>query len=143
MCSDCHNTDAASPAAQGPHGSAAQFMLRGPNSANWPNLTWSTTNFNNSWCANCHNNSARNAHKSDHSSLRCYNCHIVIPHGGKMSRLIADRDGTMPARYAYANTLTNVSVYSFTKASGNYSDGNCRVSCGHHSSGSSTSMENW
>ena len=144
MCSDCHSTDDTSAVAvQGPHGSAAQFMLRGTNTANWPNLTLTTANFNVSWCANCHLNSARGAHTSNHSSLRCYNCHIIIPHGGKMSRLIADRDGNMPARYAWNNNLANVSIYSFTKSGSSYQDSSCRVSCGHHTSGSSTSMENW
>ena len=143
MCLDCHNTDAASPAAQGPHGSAAQFMLRGANAANWPNVV--TTSFTSSWCANCHNNSAGTAHtRSNHSSRYCYECHIIIPHGGKMSRLMADRDGTMPARYAYNGYVSNVVMYSFTKnATGSYSESNCRTSCGDHATGSSTSMENW
>ena len=141
MCSDCHNTDAATPAAQGPHGSAAQFMLRGANATNWPDVSLSS--FNSSWCANCHTDSAGEPHNdSHHQSLRCYNCHSVIPHGGKMSRLIADRDGAMPARYAWSNNVSNVYVYSFTK-SGNYSKEDCRTSCGEHSSGSSATMENW
>ena len=141
-CSDCHNTDATTPAAQGPHGSAAQFILRGPNANNWPNVT--LANFNSSWCANCHNNSAGAGHtEGDHSGQACYVCHIVIPHGGKMSRLIADRDGTMPARYAYNNNLTTVGMQQFTKAAvGSYTENNnCRTSCGHHSGG--TGNENW
>ncbi len=60
-----------------------------------------------------------------------------------MSRLIADRDGSMPARYAYNNDKTTVYIYSYTKATGSYGTGNCRTSCGEHSSGSSSSMENW
>lgn len=141
MCSDCHNSDASSPAAQGPHGSAAQFMLRGANSSNWPNVT--LANRNTSWCANCHNLGATQVHtKGDHSSYQCYRCHVVVPHGSKMSRLIADRDGTMPPRYAYQNAVTNVYVTSFTKAS-SYDKNNCRTSCGEHSSGSSATMENW
>jgi hypothetical protein len=140
MCSDCHNTDAASPAAQGPHGSAAQFMLRGPNTA-WPNLT----SFNSSFCANCHNDApVHNEGRGAHQTQQCYRCHIVIPHGGKMSRLIADRDGAMPARYAYSNNTNNVYVYSFTKDTRNgYTRPDCRTSCGRHSSGSSGTMENW
>jgi hypothetical protein len=93
---------------------------------------------------NCHNNSAGAGHtKSDHSSSACYVCHIVIPHGGKMSRLIADRDGTMPARYAYNNNLTTVGMQEFTKAAtGSYTvNNNCKTSCGHHSSG--VGNENW
>jgi hypothetical protein len=141
-CTDCHNTDAASPAAQGPHGSAAQFMLRGPNSGNWPNVT--LANINSSWCMNCHNNSAGRGHtEGDHSGARCYVCHIVIPHGGKMSRLIADRDGTMPSRYAYNNDVTTVGMQQYTKAAtGSYTENNnCRTSCGHHEGG--TGNESW
>ena len=138
MCSDCHNTDAATPAAQGPHGSAAKFMLRGANAANWPAIT--LANFATSWCANCHVKNAGGAGhtRSDHSGRYCYECHIVIPHGGKMSRLIGDRD-TMPARYAYNNTLTTMQMKAFTKAATNsYSGSNCN-GCGEHSGGT----ENW
>lgn len=139
MCADCHNTDAAAPAAQGPHGSAAQFVLRGPNAGNWPNIT--AQNFNTSWCANCHNNSSGNVHtRSNHQGQQCYRCHVVIPHGGKISRLIGDRD-TMPARYAYNNTLTTMYVQSFRKRGGTYQKSDCRASCtGEHGSGGS---ENW
>lgn len=143
MCSDCHNTDNATTAAQGPHGSAYQFMLRGPNATNWP--TGTTTAFANSWCANCHNNAAGEPHtRSDHSGQQCYRCHTLIPHGGGMSRLLGDRDGAMPARYAFNNTLTNILVYSFTKTSTNgYSSGNCRANCNSHTASSSATMENW
>ena len=140
MCTDCHNTDAATPAAQGPHGSAAQFMLRGPNAANWPNVT--LANYTTSWCANCHV-SVNNVHRrSDHTSRPCYVCHIVIPHGGKLSRLMADND-TMPARYAYNNTLNTSYLQGFTKnATNSYSSSNCRAQChGEHSG--RTPGENW
>lgn len=144
MCSDCHNTDAASSAAQGPHGSATQFMLRGANAANWPNVT--LANFGTSWCANCHNDSAGAGHtEGDHrtTSVRCYTCHIVVPHGGKISRLIADNNSTMPARYAYNNNLSNVGMSQFRKAAtGSYTENNsCRTTCGHHSGG--TGNEDW
>jgi predicted CXXCH cytochrome family protein len=221
MCSDCHNTDAATPAAQGPHGSAAQFMLRswgngeangvgtavftngsatvtgsGTNwlanmvggkiapagtatpytitarasatsitispayagattasvtfsiwnpPANWPNVT--NTNWAGSWCANCHRKGSNAGHtKGDHSSSACYRCHIVIPHGGKISRLIADADGTMPARYAYQNLVSNVYFTNFIKAAaGSYTENSsCRTtsSCDHHTGGPTTG-ENW
>ena len=143
MCSDCHNTDSA--AAQGPHGSAAQFMLRGPNSGNWPNVTLS--NFNTSWCANCHNNFTSEPHGGNHSSYQCYRCHIVIPHGSQLSRLIADND-TMPARYAWNNTLsatgTTGNVQAFTKAAqGSYQTANCKAQCSTGDHGNTTPAENW
>lgn len=138
LCTDCHNTDGT--AAQGPHGSAVRYMLRGSNANNWPG----GTSFSSSWCANCHNETMTFGHETHENAGACYACHIVIPHGGKMSRLIADRDGAMPARYAYNNTLTNVKITSFSKntATG-YGTGNCRTSCGGHSTGSSASMNNW
>lgn len=146
MCSDCHDattTNYIAAAAQGPHGSANQFILRGPNAANWPNVT----TFSTSWCANCHkDNVSMDGHANHHSSGGCNTCHIVIPHGGKLSRLIADEDGTMPARYALNSSIstTTVKMTSFTKStSASYGESACRTDCGHHSSGSSTSMENW
>jgi predicted CXXCH cytochrome family protein len=142
-CSDCHDSDATLPAAQGPHGSAARFMLSGANATNWPSLTLgsSAANFANSWCANCHN-SVNNVHtRSNHSSRTCNQCHIVVPHGGKLSRLIADND-TMPNRYAYNNALSLSNLRSFTKkAASSYQDTDCQAGCtGTHSGGAS---ENW
>lgn len=127
MCSDCHNTDGA--AAQGPHGSANQFMLKGTNAANWPNVQLSAGTT--SWCANCHTMNLNNngVHtQGNHSGYQCYKCHVVIPHGSKRSRLIGDRTN-MPARYAYNNDLTNMEIMSFTKGnpSTSYSEGNCGV----------------
>ena len=141
LCSDCHDattTNYNPTAAQGPHGSAYQFMLRGPNGNNWPNMTNNTTGFNNSWCANCHLNSAGVGHtEGNHSSARCYTCHIVVPHGGKVSRLIALNSGNMPARYAWTNNVASVGLSSIIKTNtGGYSEnGTCRTTCGHHGSG--------
>lgn len=141
LCSDCHDattTNYVAAAAQGPHGSAYRFMLRGPNGNNWPDVANTSAGFASSWCANCHNNSSSVYHGGNHTSYRCYVCHIVIPHGGKMSRLIGDRD-TMPARYAFNNTLTTMQMRTFTKTTATgYGTGNCGAAC-HHSSGS----ENW
>jgi autotransporter-associated beta strand protein len=133
MCTDCHNTDAASPAAQGPHGSAAQFILRGPNANNWPNVT--LANINTSWCMNCHNNSAGRGHTDgNHSGRACYACHIVIPHGGKISRLLGTQTG-MPARYAWNNTLSTMGMTAITKnATGSYAESNCG-GCNQHNGG--------
>ena len=93
---------------------------------------------------NCHNNSGGRGHsEGDHSGAQCYVCHIVIPHGGKVSRLIADGNSTMPARYAYNNNLSTVGMLQFKKAAvGSYTENsNCRTSCGHHGNG--TGDEDW
>lgn len=152
LCTDCHNTDDAN-LAQGPHGSAAQFMLRrvftsgvATTATSWPNLTLSQ--FTSSWCANCHNLGANIPHSNGkHNNFKCYECHIVIPHGGKMSRLIADGDGQMPSRYAYGNNTANVSMNDFNKQpAGAYQDTDCGATCIGNDSGphSTTSgAENW
>ncbi|MEI7728130.1 MAG: cytochrome c3 family protein [Verrucomicrobiota bacterium] len=136
MCSDCHNTDGATTAAQGPHGSATQFMLRGPGI--WPN----TTTFTSSWCANCHNDRTSFSGHGNHQGAvaGCYSCHIVIPHGGKVSRLIATT--SMPARYAFSNNLSYVNITQFRKSSYSYPEsGYCKTTCSHHSGGSGN--ETW
>jgi len=134
MCSDCHNTDAASPAAQGPHGSATQFMLRGPVTL-WPptgNFDGATL-YNTTFCANCHTYTATNRAHDKHrgEAVTCYNCHILVPHGGKLGRLIGDgNSATFPARYAYQGNKANMFITGFTKAApGSYSETNCGATC--------------
>lgn len=140
LCTDCHNTDGNQ--AQGPHGSAAQFMLRGPNSANWPDVD--TANIGTSWCVNCHNPNPDIHTSGVHDGIaRCYSCHIVIPHGGKISRLMADRSVAMPARYAYGNDINNVSMLEFIKASTYSGDGQCNTDCGADTKHTHTGGESW
>jgi predicted CXXCH cytochrome family protein len=149
MCSDCHNTDSASTAAQGPHGSAAQFMLRNfgtgtPPPANWPAVTITNargaTVANQSWCNNCHaiQTATNNAHSNGkHNSVQCFNCHLVVPHGGKIGRLIATNTANMPARYAYNNLKTNSYLRAFVKTTSSaYQESNCgsaQSGCNNHS----------
>ena len=146
MCSDCHNTDAATPAAQGPHGSAVRFMLRGANPNNWPNVTLS--NIGTSWCANCHVNSTagNNAHsEGSHSGEQCYLCHIVVPHGGKLGRLMTDNDGATPTRYFYNGAANSQGLDGYTKPAtrNSYSEaGQCFVSGGCYG-GHDSPTENW
>lgn len=136
LCSDCHDTQTTNyvaTAAQGPHGSAYQYLLRGPNGNNWPTNT--LANFATSWCVNCHSSarSANSVHSQNkHNNYPCYDCHIVVPHGGKVGRLIGNRN-TMPARYAWQNNLSNMQITSFRKttAAAYLKDGvgNCSAAC--------------
>jgi hypothetical protein len=84
-CTDCHESNTpADP--NGPHGSTAGFILRGPNT------TWSNTVQNGSsipagtFCLNCHSNTFASSRYSAHSrgdhAIACMNCHAAIPHGG-------------------------------------------------------------
>jgi predicted CxxxxCH...CXXCH cytochrome family protein len=112
-CSDCHATDSA--VSKGPHGSAVRWMLAGTNKA-WPftaassngattgtyvtfgGRTTGSGTVNGLFCLNCHTlsstnvmHTAINTWSSSHQSFNvvCVNCHIRVPHGGKIGRLLA------------------------------------------------------
>jgi predicted CxxxxCH...CXXCH cytochrome family protein len=182
MCSDCHSNDTiSSTTAQGPHGSAVKWMLKGRNKA-WPtklaseNGTGTGTPYkigastsylgrsendgtaNGLFCLNCHSTVSFSKESSGRefwgspgianphyghaywSGPYCINCHIMVPHGGEMSRLIGDgyTGSNMPARYAFSMSNcdtypdTCMQVSSFTKAPSvdQYAEDNCyTVSC--------------
>lgn len=166
-CSDCHGNDAASPAAQGPHGSARAFILKGPNTY-WPTnasgvlyQTGSSSvaaDLTGLFCLNCHPlrvsaiaratwyNNVHTEHDGPQlGNVACIRCHILVPHGGKMSRLIGDNDGTMPARYAYQGNLANMYIDSFIKASTptGYNAGNCQSNSSGCTTHGAITGENW
>jgi predicted CXXCH cytochrome family protein len=95
-CSDCHGAnDEPSTNLHGPHGSMFDFMLKGPNKI-WPGtftLSSATTGL---FCLNCHpirsgkETYYNNVHsKSNHQSVTCVRCHTAVPHGSRLSRMIA------------------------------------------------------
>jgi hypothetical protein len=169
LCTDCHNTDAGSTAAQGPHGSAVRFFLAGANRA-WPYTAAGATSgtlrtlsqgtstnseaglgtANGLFCRNCHpqqsttSGTATNAfhrwavgvagNDSRHTSSlwTCVGCHLRVPHGGKVSRLIVTQNA--PARYKVLGTTT-MTVFA-KKAKESYTGWNdFGRSCGEHGSG--------
>ncbi len=88
-CTDCHESDTTTDP-NGPHGSTASFLLRGPNTTwNGTVTTTSTGMPAGTFCANCHNANMQNSrfasnqhyNRSDHR-VACWNCHAAIPHGG-------------------------------------------------------------
>lgn len=124
-CSDCHATDSA--AAKGPHGSSVRWMLTGTNkawpyTAASANGTGSGTYFrlasyntnlggvNGLFCMNCHTvrpttggnawhingDTAGGEHGGD-NIMACASCHIRVPHGGKIARLLLTTNA--PNRY--------------------------------------------
>jgi hypothetical protein len=147
MCSDCHSNDEISTtAAQGPHGSAVKWMLKGRNRA-WPLASAASNGIGDDgtkpyavhylaggaqarryendgtadglFCLNCHSTvtfskggdglqNASNVHSLHNSP--CVNCHVLVPHGSKYSRLIGDQDDPMPDRYAFDNDLSKMGV---------------------------------
>jgi nitrate/TMAO reductase-like tetraheme cytochrome c subunit len=167
-CSDCHNTDAASTAAQGPHGSAVTFMLKGANKA-WPYTVAGATsgtlfrvstsetglNTNNGlFCRNCHpqmNSTGSNSlHRNSNitggqhgngTPSACVSCHLRIPHGGKVSRLLVTTNA--PARYKVGTSNFAQITKGATKDSYSTSGfpSGFKSSCSEHSSG--TGNEAW
>jgi predicted CxxxxCH...CXXCH cytochrome family protein len=164
-CSDCHGADAASPAAQGPHGSAVKYMLHGTNRA-WPYTTagattgslflmnntatnYNAANGNGLFCRNCHPDPAGgtgttnaghiefNGRHSSNAISACIRCHLRVPHGGKVSRLIATSPNT-PARYQVTGQTLNF-VHFVKNNAGTYSGSSWfGTTCSTHSGGAAT-----
>ena len=156
-CSDCHgNDDTAGAASQGPHASAAKFLLKGPNTR-WPTQADGTTRWtigsrgsnigtkDGLFCMNCHPNSNLNtAHsRSDHSGRACTACHVLIPHGGKLGRLIVTFSAVASGFGAYVDqgacTSTGNCMTAFAKqpTPTGYSESNCG-GCSEHNLGANT-----
>jgi predicted CxxxxCH...CXXCH cytochrome family protein len=164
-CTDCHGADAASPAAQGPHGSAVKYMLTGINRA-WPYTVAGASSgtlfyiptadagigtANGLFCRNCHpvmTGTASNTfhrvsgipsgqHSGSNAVTACTGCHIRVPHGGKVSRLIVTN--LAPARYIVGTP----NFARFIKAGfSGYTISNMGSTCSTHSSGG-TGGEAW
>ncbi|MEK6543707.1 MAG: cytochrome c3 family protein, partial [Elusimicrobiota bacterium] len=150
-CSDCHGSDVASDP-KGPHGSAAERVLKGPRKF-WPkNAAGSLWTLNdirnnaNNWstnlfCVNCHPlysngawaNSAHDAHENRNpggGGMKCILCHNVVTHGSQRSRLIGYATEPAPYNYNGAGTYDKLLIRGFKKASGrnNYQKSNCYTS---------------
>jgi predicted CxxxxCH...CXXCH cytochrome family protein len=144
-CADCHASETVADPG-GPHGSAASFILKGPNTL-WDNtlLATSTGMPNGTFCINCHNQdfttgrfTGGNGHLRSNHRVRCMNCHSAIVHGaprpgflnpiaGKNTAAVgnyADYDAVAP----YANPGTGSRLYLFSYPGTNttaWSQSNC------------------
>lgn len=125
MCSDCHGADnevGGDP--KGPHGSSYSFMLKGANK-NWPAgadgsgaavpggklYTMADGQAGKAiFCLNCHVyepepiDGTIPVHSSASGQMQnnaCVECHIAVPHGGKVSRLIGYDSMPSPYNYTY------------------------------------------
>jgi cytochrome c5 len=97
-CSDCHESDSTTDPS-GPHGSAARFILKGPNTV-WNNTVTATSTGMpaNTFCINCHNQNftgsrfnpgqLSDGHVKSNHRVACFNCHTAIPHGGPRPGLL-------------------------------------------------------
>ncbi len=113
-CSDCHESDNTTDP-NGPHGSAARFILKGANTT-WNNtLCNSSTGMpNGTFCINCHNqnysggrfpaHTSRSNHYDNNGtcSVKCFHCHSAIPHGAPRPGLLntVGRGTNVPGAYA-------------------------------------------
>ncbi|QQR75565.1 MAG: hypothetical protein IPJ17_08335 [Holophagales bacterium] len=88
-CTDCHESETTTDP-NGPHGSTAGFLLRGPNTTwNGTMVATSTGMPTGAFCANCHSSSFASSRftgtqhysRGEHR-VACWNCHAAIPHGG-------------------------------------------------------------
>ncbi|MCF6330926.1 MAG: hypothetical protein L3I99_05200, partial [Sulfurimonas sp.] len=111
-CSDCHGAeDKLGGDPKGPHGSNLKYLLTGENQS-WPTKPDGTTLYTSGdiskageadlFCKNCHNLS--NSHRDIWNTMNfmdyaCVTCHVAIPHGSPVSRLIGY--DTFPSPYNY------------------------------------------
>lgn len=133
-CSDCHGAMASTATAAGPHGSSIPHVLKGY----WPiypgadgtlgtadDAAYTVTALTAGTqtgilCDQCHTgfaNQAAHTVRLQHRDAACYSCHLVVPHGGNLQRLIGDSNGAMPARYAYAGNKANLYILAYTRNS--------------------------
>lgn len=175
-CSDCHGSDSAT--TKGPHGSSVKWMLTGTNKAwpftlasqnggsTGTTFKLGTYSLNNGtsdglFCLNCHTvmgatknrfhaNVGGGQHSSWASATRgaCVSCHIRVPHGGKVSRLIRPGTAAVLGRYAPDGNGAEVAgqsqqvMTSFDKPATWGTGGTSYLggsgSCGCHSGGAET-----
>lgn len=163
-CSDCHSTD--STASKGPHGSSVKWMLAGTNKAwpytttagNGASTgtlfriaTYNTGDgtANGLFCLNCHtirpatggnnwhiNSNVTGGEHGGNAIMACVACHIRVPHGGKISRLLQTTNA--PARYKSNGNGATSSYTQFGPTTGTVkgstvSSSNFNSSCGQHS----------
>ncbi len=111
-CSDCHGADnEAGGDIKGPHGSNHKFMLKGPNNY-WPTDPMgdlytlqdinTQTGVGGIFCVNCHDLTKAPVHASKINlgfDFPCVYCHIAVPHGSPVSRLMGYKSFPEPYNY--------------------------------------------
>jgi len=141
-CTDCHgNDDQTAGASHGPHASAVPHILKGPNTS-WPIRSGTTrwmygsaagsliTDYQGTaaglFCLNCHSATLRSTPHSYQSAHRiaCTSCHLQLPHGGKIARLI--RTNNTPAAYIDSGATGQLGHYTHSTS---LSQSSCGANC--------------
>jgi predicted CxxxxCH...CXXCH cytochrome family protein len=173
FCADCHGSES-NVGAQGPHGSASTFILKGTSagaqtywptnaSGNYYELGGTVTGL---FCLNCHPNlnsttspNSNTLHRnSNHrgNGFACIDCHVRVPHGGKIPRLLITNTGGLPSRLKDPNAWAtsgrtpawpgNTPPTAFARSNTLTSDmgtSQC-TACGEHTCNSGTyTCESW
>ena len=122
-CSDCHGAeDEDTVDAKGPHGSSKKYMLKGVGKY-WPENPsgdlWNVDNAvlvpnNDLFCQNCHNTELVAVHQwkaqaGQFGAVVCVNCHVTVPHGSPVSRLMGY--DSFPTPYDYNNNSLMLQGY--------------------------------
>ncbi len=168
-CSDCHGSDANAAGAQGPHGSAGKFILKGPQTA-WPVNPATNTLFVNPtlaqptgtsglFCLNCHPQtnatSSNNVHQDGNHNLGttyCITCHTAVPHGSKVTRFLAPGNAPAPYRYysygggpAAPTQWVNYLCFTTRPSYTTWNTGNCNAGCTstHNCTPANTTSGTW
>jgi len=144
-CSDCHGADdevGGDP--KGPHGSSYRYMLKGPNKY-WPTkpdgTLFTTADIQadgtapDLFCANCHNLNYPHkqwSRRMENRDYACVECHVAIPHGSPVSRLIGYDNFPEPYNYNYDGELQlKIKGYKKANPSTNFDAANVYApSCG-------------
>lgn len=137
ICSDCHGDSTSTSTPQGVHGSDRKNFLKIPPGS--PFTTWDNTisiqNRGNCWCFNCHDPSFKRSgfsgsdgelhvNKHKNGSARCMTCHIKIPHGWQMKRLVKPQNLALTSPYQGTSLSSGVSAPTW-KASGTWAESSC------------------
>lgn len=134
-CSDCHGADEQTGDPRGPHGSNYKYMLKGrgnywpyrPNGSLWT-IGDTVNDQPDLFCQNCHHTENVDVHKLKAarglSGYACVKCHVGVPHGSPVSRLMAYN--TMPHPYNFAVAGVGQAGANKFRAKGarNYDPGN-------------------
>jgi len=121
-CSDCHGADnEVGTDPKGPHGSDKSYMLKGvgtywpvaPGGALW-NIDAAMTANPDLFCQNCHATQDVPIHQFKSSgagftNVVCVNCHVAVPHGSPLSRLMGYSN--FPEPYNYGGNSLKLTQY--------------------------------
>jgi predicted CxxxxCH...CXXCH cytochrome family protein len=120
-CTDCHESETAADP-NGPHGSSASFILKGPNTTWNIGLVMTSTGMPaGTFCANCHDANLTNTRFPDHTRgdhrtrsgnpVPCFNCHAAVAHGGPRPGMLNAGAGAATAVGGAISGWDNVSPY--------------------------------